>query len=257
MDGSPSSQAAVAFAAEEASLRGARLRAVLVWPPSLLAHDDVDEGLAERRRLPAESVAGRVERYPDAAVSQEVLRGQPVEQLALASLESLALIVGRRGRGGYSGTRLGATVHGLLHRAMCPVITVPFPQRGERPGDPAWADRSRTRATDRPRPVDPLGTGPPLPPRETVGREDAPGPSAGSPERWAPCGVSGSAPGPEGPAGRAPSICGPRPADRSRTEGAREPRRMSWHRCVASYRSRSWTARTWAGWEARTPPWGR
>ncbi len=183
VDGSESSQAAIAFAVEEASLREARLRAVWVWPHSVLAHDDRDEGLAERRRLLAESVAGWAETYPDVAISQEVLRGHPVEQLALASQESLALIVGRRGRGGYSGMRLGSTVHGLLHRAMCPVITVPLPQRGGRTGDPAWADRFRSRTTDRPRRGDPLGTGARRPPGGTVGREDDPGPSVGSPER--------------------------------------------------------------------------
>ncbi|MCX2180090.1 universal stress protein [Streptomyces sp. SKN60] len=183
VDGSESSQAAVAFAVEEASLREARLCAVWVWPLSLLAHDDVAEGLTERRRLLAESVAGRARRYPDVAISQEVVRGHPVEQLALASQQSLALVLGRRGRGGYSGMRLGSTVHGLLHRAMCPVITVPFPWREGRTGDPAWADRSRSRTADRPPPADPLGTGALRPPRGTVGREDDPGPSAGSPER--------------------------------------------------------------------------
>ncbi|MFJ3840352.1 universal stress protein [Streptomyces sp. NPDC054904] len=35
------------------------------------------------------------------------------------------VIVGRRGRGGYTGIRLGSVVHGLLHRANCPVITIP------------------------------------------------------------------------------------------------------------------------------------
>lgn len=183
VDGSDSARAAVAFAVEEASLREARLRAVWAWPPSVLARDDLDEGLAERRRLLAESVAGWAERYPDVAISQEVLRGHPVEQLALASQESLALIVGRRGRGGYSGMRLGSTVHGLLHRAMCPVITVPLPQHEGRTGDSAWADRSRSRTTDRPRPAEPLGTGALGPPRGTVGREDEAGPSAGSAER--------------------------------------------------------------------------
>ncbi|MFE1907918.1 universal stress protein [Streptomyces gardneri] len=153
VDGSESSRAAVAFAVEEASLRAARLRAVWVWPRSVLAHDgDGEEGLAERRRLLAESVAGWAERYPDVAVSEEVLRGHPVEQLALASQESLSLVVGRRGRGGYSGMRLGSTVHGLLHRASCPVITVPLPRREYRTGG-------------------------------TVGRADAPGPSKGSAER--------------------------------------------------------------------------
>ncbi|WP_063759027.1 universal stress protein [Streptomyces globisporus] len=183
VDGSESARAAVAFAVEEASLRGARLRAVWVWPPSVLARDDLDEGVAERRRLLAESVAGWAERYPDVAVSQEVLRGHPVEQLALASQESLALIVGRRGRGGYSGMRLGSTVHGLLHRAMCPVITVPLPQHEGRTGDLARADRSRSRTTGRPRPADPLDTGALRPPRGTVGREDGLGPSVGFPER--------------------------------------------------------------------------
>ncbi|MFF5933678.1 universal stress protein [Streptomyces sp. NPDC012508] len=183
VDGSESSRAAVAFAVEEASVREARLRVVWVWPRSFLAHDDEEKGLVERRRLLTESVAGWAERYPDVAISEEVLRGHPVEQLALASQESLALIVGRRGRGGYSGMRLGSTVHGLLHRAMCPVITVPLPQREGRVGDPAWADRSRSRPTDRPRPADPLGTGERRPPRGTVRREDESGPSAGFTER--------------------------------------------------------------------------
>ncbi|MFF5764005.1 universal stress protein [Streptomyces tanashiensis] len=183
VDGSEFSRAAVAFAVEEARLREARLRAVWVWPPSVLARGDLDEGLAECRRLLAESVARWAERYPDVVISQEVLRGHPVEKLALASQESLALIVGRRGRGGYSGMRLGSTVHGLLHRAMCPVITVPLPQHEERVGDAAWADRSRSGTTDRPRPADPLGTGARRPPRGTVERQDASGSSAGSPER--------------------------------------------------------------------------
>ncbi|MFE2560295.1 universal stress protein [Streptomyces sp. NPDC059352] len=127
VDGSESSRAAVAFAVEEASLREARLRAVWVWPQEVLSHDAGDAGLAERHRLLAESVAGWAERYPDVPVAEEVLRGHPVEQLALASQESLGLVVGRRGRGGYPGLRLGSTVHGLLHHADCPVITVPSP----------------------------------------------------------------------------------------------------------------------------------
>ncbi|MET8509234.1 universal stress protein [Streptomyces sp. NPDC004787] len=183
VDGSESARAAAAFAVEEASLRGARLRAVWVWPPSTLARDDLDEAVTERRGLLAESVAGWAEKHPDVDVSQEVLRGHPVEQLALASQDSLALVVGRRGRGGYSGMRLGSTVHGLLHRAMCPVITVPLPRREGWTGDPVRADRPRSRKADRPRTDGPLGTGALRPPRGTVGREDGPGPSAGFPER--------------------------------------------------------------------------
>ncbi|MFF9912345.1 universal stress protein [Streptomyces sp. NPDC013457] len=125
MDGSDSSRSAVAYAVEEASLRGARLRASWVWPRPVVARDDGGAGLSRRRRLLAESVAEWAERYLDVLVAQEVLRGHPVEQLAMTAQESLAVVVGRRGRGGYSGLRLGSTVHGLLHHAGCPVITVP------------------------------------------------------------------------------------------------------------------------------------
>ncbi|MFD3992985.1 universal stress protein [Streptomyces sp. NPDC058583] len=149
VDGSEACREAVAFAFEEASLREACLRAVWVWPRPLLSHDDVEEGLAVRRRLLSESMAGWAERYPDVVITEEVLRGHPVQQLALTSQDSIALVLGRRGRGGYRGMRLGSTVHGLLHHADCPVITVPLPEREGREVDRPWAERSRF-PTDRP-----------------------------------------------------------------------------------------------------------
>lgn len=167
VDGSRSSQAAVAFAVKKASMREALLRAVWVWPRSLLAHDDGEEGLAERRRLLAESVAGWAEKYPDVAISQEVLRGHPVEQLALTSQESLSC--GRSQRP-WRLLRHAVGFDGPRPAAPCPV------SRDHRP-PPAG------RAADRPVPAAPLGTGARRPPRGRAGREDAPGPSAGSAER--------------------------------------------------------------------------
>lgn len=146
VDGSEDSRAAVAFAMEEASLREARLRAVWVRPRPVLRREDTGTGRARWRRLLAESVAGWAERYPDVHVSEEVCRGHPVEQLALAAQSSLALVVGRTGRGGYTGMYIGSTVHGLLHHAACPVITVPSATRYASEGDavPARKPRSRT-----------------------------------------------------------------------------------------------------------------
>lgn len=85
------------------------------------------EAVHERRRLLSETTAGWSEKYPDVALTHEVVRGHPVEKLARASEHALAIVVGRRGRGGYTGMRLGSVVHGVLHRALCPVITVPTP----------------------------------------------------------------------------------------------------------------------------------
>lgn len=125
VDGSASSQAAVAFAVEEADLRRASVHAVWVWQRPVVAFGDEEAARAERGRLLAETITGWTDRYPDVEVTQEVRRGHPVEELARASTTALAVVVGRRGRGGYTGMRLGSVVHGLLHRAECPVITVP------------------------------------------------------------------------------------------------------------------------------------
>ncbi|MFM9632667.1 universal stress protein, partial [Streptomyces galilaeus] len=78
----------------------------------------------------SETVAGWADKYPDVRITHDVLRGHPVEELALASVGALLVVVGRHGRGGYSGMRLGSVVHGLLHRAECPVITVPESRHG-------------------------------------------------------------------------------------------------------------------------------
>ncbi|MER5206034.1 universal stress protein [Streptomyces sp. NPDC002825] len=153
VDGSSNCQAAVAFAVAEASLREARLRALWVWSRAPHARDDVAQGLSERRRLLAESVAGWAERYPDVDIEQEIVRGRPVEELTRASQEALALVVGRRGHGGGSATRLSSTVHGLLHAAACPLITVPPLGATGKVGTAPGADRARPR-TDRSSPSD-------------------------------------------------------------------------------------------------------
>jgi nucleotide-binding universal stress UspA family protein len=117
----------VAFAFEEADLRGAELRALLVRQPSMVPFKEPASAEPERLKLLSEAVAGPSAEYPDVHVTHEVTRGHPVEELARASEGALAVVVGRRGQGGYTGMRLGSVVHGLLHRAHCPVITVPAP----------------------------------------------------------------------------------------------------------------------------------
>ncbi|MEU3145723.1 MULTISPECIES: universal stress protein [unclassified Streptomyces] len=128
VDGSSGSRSAVDFAAQEAGPRGATVHAVWVWPEHVArptGRGDERAGLLERRRLLAETVAGPGERYPDVGITQEVLRGHPVEELARVSATARAVVAGRHGRGGHTGMRLGSVVHGLLHRAECPVVVVP------------------------------------------------------------------------------------------------------------------------------------
>ncbi|MFD5619105.1 universal stress protein [Streptomyces yangpuensis] len=125
VDGSASATAAVAFAFDEADLRGAALRLVCAWQPPRIMPADEEVALRAQRALLSEATAGLSEKYPDVHVTHEVRTGHAVEELARASEHALAVVVGRRGRGGYTGMRIGSVVHGLLHRAHCPVITVP------------------------------------------------------------------------------------------------------------------------------------
>ncbi|MBO1414071.1 universal stress protein [Streptomyces sp. FH025] len=125
VDGSPSSAAAVDFAFDLAAERRAALRVLWVWQRPPVGNLDDDATTEILRRLLFESTAGRRELHPDVAVTHELVHGHPVEELGAASEHALAVVVGRRGGGGFTGMRLGSVPHGLLHRAHCPVITVP------------------------------------------------------------------------------------------------------------------------------------
>lgn len=162
VDGSPSSEPAVDSAFDLAGERRAALR--VLWVRQRPPVGNLDEHATEQilRRLLFESTAGRHDRHPDVTVTHELVRGHPVEELALASEHALAVVVGRRGNGGFTGMRLGSVPHGLLHHAHCPVVTVP--------GHPWWrCPPGGTIGTERPTSAVPLRG------------------NAGDDERWRPC----------------------------------------------------------------------
>ncbi|GAB3147500.1 universal stress protein [Amycolatopsis stemonae] len=135
-DGSPDSDAAVAFACEEARLRGAELRAVHTWSDVLadgmlrahpLEEDPAAIQRAERDKL-AEQVAGWQAKYPDLPIEFDVVRGRPVRTLLERGEHAQLIVVGCRGRGGFTGMLLGSTSQALVAHAPCPVAVV-RPQR--------------------------------------------------------------------------------------------------------------------------------
>lgn len=116
VDGSTLSRAAVEFAAETASARGAALRVVHARPRG---RDD-----AEEERVLTEALAGIGERWPDLPVHAEAVRAKPVTALTAASAEAQLVVVGRQGRGELGGLLLGSVSQGILHRSACPVAVV-------------------------------------------------------------------------------------------------------------------------------------
>ncbi|MHB6904702.1 universal stress protein [Streptomyces sp. DB-54] len=108
-------------------MHGAVLRALYVHSPERFGRVDEHTAHDACRSLLSETVAGRTATYPEVVVHQEVLLGHPVEELAKASAHARCLVVGTRGRGGFTGMLLGSVSQGMLHYAQCPVIAVPQP----------------------------------------------------------------------------------------------------------------------------------
>jgi nucleotide-binding universal stress UspA family protein len=127
------SEPAVAFAFEEASLRGVSLTALHMWAEPPRGHSDpfkpvaydYDEAHREATRALAEALAGFQEKYPDVPVFQELRCSlHPALNLLVAAKEASLVVVGSRGRGGFKGLLLGSVGQALIHHANCPVAVV-------------------------------------------------------------------------------------------------------------------------------------
>jgi nucleotide-binding universal stress UspA family protein len=132
VDGSPNSEQALAVAFEEASLRGAPLVAVHAWADVtyedtrgtariLTQPESLEEG---EERLLAQRLAGWQEKYPDVEIRRQLVRDRPRHVLLEASETAQLVVVGSRGRGGFSGMLLGSTSQALALHAQCPVLVV-------------------------------------------------------------------------------------------------------------------------------------
>jgi nucleotide-binding universal stress UspA family protein len=137
VDDAEHSMPAVDWAFAEASARKAPLLALHAWwwdePGPLSSVSDPDEewrAVADSQRvLMSEMVAGRREKFPDVEVSTEVIRGDTTAVLEQASDDAQLLVVGTRGRGGFSGLLLGSVSSRALHHSRCPVVVVPSSPR--------------------------------------------------------------------------------------------------------------------------------
>lgn len=145
VDGSPAGAKAIDFAFAEASLRGADLVALHSWTtwnaPAPMPQDEKapyasgpgELGAGEERLL-SEALAGQQERYPGVKVRSEVVHGGTREALIEASRTAQLLVVGARGRGGFTGLLLGSVSQAMLHHTHCPVAVVRG-SGGEKDGD--------------------------------------------------------------------------------------------------------------------------
>ena len=132
VDGSEGSRQALAWAVNEAAVRGAVVEAVNVWQSPYDHPQDFDfsypvdeKKLVERARVQLveaiEQVAGE---HGEVEVRSRVLRGDPAATLCARAAKADMLVVGSRGHGTFSELLLGSVSAKCARHSTAPVVIV-------------------------------------------------------------------------------------------------------------------------------------
>ncbi|MGW3784664.1 universal stress protein [Micromonospora chokoriensis] len=135
VDGSESSRLAAGYAADEASLRDVPVVLVHVGPPTegRTVPEEIEESQAAYQadavRLLADASAAVRAEHPDLVVREHPVRAAGAAQgLIEASGNASLLVVGTRGRAGFTGMLLGSVSQAAIQHAHCPVLVAhPYP----------------------------------------------------------------------------------------------------------------------------------
>lgn len=126
VDGSTSSRDAVRWAARQATLTGATLRAVASWrwpnyltriPPTVHLAEDTAQVLDE---VLADALVG----FEELEVEKRVLEGPPGPALLTQADNASLLVVGAQGRAAFPGMLLGSVAEYCVRNGPCPVVVV-------------------------------------------------------------------------------------------------------------------------------------
>jgi nucleotide-binding universal stress UspA family protein len=181
VDASPGALRALAWAADEARLRLASLQVVHAYHVQALAaplyfpsREALPGGIATTAGRPADQELTEV--LEDRAEFEEAVRRQaedllealldevgeavdgvdvqrtvvedrnPAEALVELSADADLLVVGSRGRGGFTSLLLGSVSHAAVLHALCPVVVIPPGAEDRRPTAPPGEARQEERS---------------------------------------------------------------------------------------------------------------
>lgn len=132
VDGSPQSEQALRWAAEQARLTGQEVDAVIVSefpkPGDVPSGGDL-EWLNDAAGVLSKSVENVLGDVNTPRVTRDVLHGHPAKMLLEYARSAELLVVGSRGHGGFTGLLLGSVSDHVVVHATCPVVVV----HGDRP----------------------------------------------------------------------------------------------------------------------------
>jgi nucleotide-binding universal stress UspA family protein len=131
VDGSPASEQALHWAVDYAKAVGGTIDAIAAWEyPAFYGWggtrvpEDVYNPEELAGKTLAESVVKVVGDDPGVRINQSVMPGNAAGALLQAAKGAALLVVGSRGRGGFSGVLLGSVSRHLTEHAPCPVVVV-------------------------------------------------------------------------------------------------------------------------------------
>lgn len=114
-DGSAPGSVALDFGLDHARRHGLRVQVVAVHP-----------AFGEQYRVDPKDLDDDVRRRPGGQDAELVhADGQPAEELLRQSADARLIVLGSRGRGGFTGMMLGSVSQTVLHQSDCPVAIVP------------------------------------------------------------------------------------------------------------------------------------
>jgi nucleotide-binding universal stress UspA family protein len=126
IDGSPSSAAALEWAARQATLSGARLEVLMSWEwPAMYGWSPGSSEYNPQQNgdfLLDQAVGPIRARYPDLPMQTEAMEGPAASLLVKASRGADLLAVGSRGHAEFAGLLLGSVSEHCVVHAHCPVL---------------------------------------------------------------------------------------------------------------------------------------
>jgi nucleotide-binding universal stress UspA family protein len=133
VDGSPISKLALRWAITQARLTGATIDAVIAWqyPEAMtgnawvvnLVDDEPGFGDMAEQEL-TEAISETAGPDPDVVINPVVVEGWPAEVLLDAAEGADLLVIGSRGRGGFTSALLGSVSQNCAHHATCPLLII-------------------------------------------------------------------------------------------------------------------------------------
>jgi nucleotide-binding universal stress UspA family protein len=131
IDGSKESRRALEWACREAQLRNSDVEVVHAYRAPWeygavpMATVPIQEVEASHRKLMEDEVAEVRRHTVGIRIEQFLVNDMPAHALVEQAKGADLLVVGSRGRGGFTGLLLGSVSQHVSHHAPCPVVIVP------------------------------------------------------------------------------------------------------------------------------------